>query len=269
MRINLLTIFFTLILLSLSSPVFSSITVSRSNIYFEIRPGENYTGSFQVRNIGEEPENIEVYLMDWNKNVYGEVHFVKARTMPQSLAEWVEFFPSNFVLEKGKRQEIKFTVTIPRAERGPHWTAFFVRGEPKPVGEFEFESGGKSSLAVGVGYAIGLCQVDSERAVAKAKITNMRIIPANPEDSPMKVKVELENTGTTFLRPWGRVEFRDEKGATVDKVDIKRFRILPEAKRILEIPYEGKLKPGRYLALAIIDFGGDYLVAGQRKFEIK
>lgn len=254
---------------ALASPTPAKIGVDRLHVNLEITPGQSKTGSFWVIHSGKEPEEVSISLRDWTKDINDTNILSKPGTCPRSLAKWIDFSPITFVLEGGQKQEVTFTITIPEEERGPHWLMFIVESNSKITREFESKER-KFVFTISMAYGIKIRQTDPEMALDKGRITNMSIIVVNPGDSSFKVKVEFENAGTTFLEPSGRVEFRDEKGEVVDKIDVESFRILPEGKRVLELSYEGeKLSPGEYLALAIIDFGGDYLVAGQRKFEIK
>ncbi len=47
------------------------------------------------------------------------------------------------------------------------------------------------------------------------------------------------------------------------------FTGYPHAKRVLKTEISKKLPPGNYIALAIIDYGGEELVAGELELEVK
>lgn len=243
------------------------ISVSSMLIELEIPPGETYIGSLRINNPGQELEEVEVRVADWNMTADGLTHFFKAGTLPQSLARWIEFSPIRFELKGGETREVKYIVTIPEGEEGTHWAILFVKGSPKLFTEKSEK--GQFIVRTSFGFGIKIYQTDPNMATREGRITNMDIVKTG-ERSSLKVKLEFENTGDVHVKAKGRVGLRDEMGETVDQIEIKRFHILPGTKRILELPYEEeKLSRGKYLALAIIDFGGDYLVAAQRKFEIK
>lgn len=244
--------------------------VSSLVIDLEIPSGTSCTDSFLVSNVGKEPENITISLVDWNRETKGEHRYFEAGTLPHSLANWTEFSPIRFELKGEESQEVKFSIAIPKGEEGTHWTMFLVEGSPEAI---TTRKEGKSlfSVMATVAYGIKIYQTDPATAQRKGKITNLDIATlSKSEETEIKVKIEFENTGNTHLEPEGQVEIRNEKGETVATADIKRCPILPGRKRILEIPFKEKnLQPGRYLALAVLDFGGSYLVAGQRVFEIR
>ncbi len=261
-----LIVCFVVICTTSFSTVFAMISVSPIVIELEVPAGQSYTGSLLISNPGEELEEVGVQVTDWNRTADGVTHFFKAGTLPQSLARWMEFSPIRFELKGGETKEVKYTVTIPEGEEGTHWAILLFRGKRKLFREKSEK--GEFTVRASFGFGIKIYQTDPNTATRKGRITNMDIVKTG-EHSSLKVKLEFENRGDVHLEAKGRLEFRNEMGETVDQIEIESFPILPGAKRILELPYEEKkLSPGIYVALAIIDFRGDYLVAGQRKFEI-
>jgi hypothetical protein len=68
-----------------------------------------------------------------------------------------------------------------------------------------------------------------------------------------------------------KIALRDQAGATVETLPISPFSILPGHERtvFVELPEPGtsKLEKGKtYNALAVIDYGGSDLVAGELEF---
>jgi len=263
-------IFVLITILVVTFPSLAVIQVSGLVIEVQISAGESYTGSFHVINRGEQAEDVKVYLADWNRDSEGGKRFFKAGMVSQSLAKWIDYFPSEFRLEANKTEEVKFTISVPAGATGTHWSMFFVEGEPILIGSGEIEEKRTAVVTAVIGYGIQIYQIDPNTAVRRGRIIGLDVIPPNPDDNRLGIKVTFENTGNTHLRPRGRVEVRDRIGETVDQIDIEGFPILPGDKRILNLTYEGaKLSPDKYLALVIIDFWADYLVAGQRVFEMK
>ncbi len=111
-----------------------------------------------------------------------------------------------------------------------------------------------------------LRQVDPHEAVADGRVRGLSV--GRDPEGRLVAKVAFENTGTTFLRPSGRVEVRDRTGQTVGSTPIEPFRVLPGATRELAVALPEGLAPGVYVALAILDFGAEFLVAGQAGFEL-
>jgi hypothetical protein len=82
-------------------------------------------------------------------------------------------------------------------------------------------------------------------------------------------EVEFENTGEGPLRPEGEIELRTVGGEVVGVLDVPAFSVLPGRIRRASVPVELDLTPGEYLAIPILDFGGDYLAGGQARFSVE
>jgi hypothetical protein len=67
----------------------------------------------------------------------------------------------------------------------------------------------------------------------------------------------------------GRLEFRRLDNTLALQVPIAEFPTLPGAVRKLMVDVPNGLAPGDYVALALIDFGGAELVAGQIDYQAK
>jgi hypothetical protein len=68
------------------------------------------------------------------------------------------------------------------------------------------------------------------------------------------------------------VEVRNERGETVKSLEVPSFTVLREAERRVEVGEpEGSepLPPGFYVALAVLDFGAEFLVAAELPFEVE
>jgi len=264
------TLIVSLLLLALiaGSDTSAKISVSPLSAGFNLVPGESVTGSFLVKNIGEQLQQVTVSMRDYARSLAGEDQFLPANTIPQSLTRYVDFSPATFELEPGAVQEVQFQVTLPVEETGPHWMMFLVE-ESKPeieTGVGVEGAGGGFAFNVNIAFAVRIRQSNPDNVVADGRVTGVVVAPA--ADEPLAVQMTFENTGTAYLSPRGRVEIRDRTGQTVASTPINEFPVLPGAKRILDVVVTTPLASGKYIALGIIDFGGDFLVAGQAFFEI-
>jgi hypothetical protein len=79
--------------------------------------------------------------------------------------------------------------------------------------------------------------------------------------------VVFRNSGATPLLARGSVEVRRPDNSLAATLPIEEFPTLPGVRRrlLLDLP---ALPAGRYIALALIDFGGAAIVAGQRELEV-
>jgi len=258
-----------LLLMPLSS--WARLAVPSTPFYLNVPAGETQTFSLKIENLGEKPERVTVYLGDWQRDLNGNIQYLEPGTLPQSLAGWIKISPTSFTLKGKEEKEIRFTVTVPEGEEGSRWAVLFIQREPELTEEVVKR--GKEERRVAITtifrYAIRIYETIPGTETKEGRVTDIGV-SLTGGSYPIKVKVEFENTGNSFLKPTGWVEFRDmEKGETVAKMNLPEFSILPGGKRRIEIAYQKELSPGKYITLAIIDYGGDNLVAGQAFFELR
>jgi len=236
-------------------------------LVIEALPGETKTGSFFVVNTGEEPEEITITLADWRLKPDGSIEFLEAGSLEYSLTPFVEFAPISFPLEPTQKQEVRYTLSLPAdLPIGDLWAIFLVEGsQVEGVGGTEGEV--ETEIGVRVRYAIKIFLSDP-RAEKDGRISGMRLLGVNP----LHLVVVFENTGTAVLRGvTGWVEVRNERGETVKTLEVKRFTVLRGVRRELELREPEGFEPlpsGFYVALAVLDFGAEFLVAAELPFEV-
>jgi hypothetical protein len=145
------------------------------------------------------------------------------------------------------------------------WGVVFIQGSepPKPTGTrssitYIIRTGVK--VYVQPANALRQGDVDSVRLTRAAKsATDTTKVPA--------LEVLFRNTGKAHMKPVGAVEVRSADNNVAAKLDIMEFPIAPGDSRriILALPAVPK---GRYIALALVDYGGAEIAAGQLEFEI-
>lgn len=256
---------------SISLPAWGDIGVSTLGIDMEVAPGGSVSNSILVINNSDQPAQVEIRLSDFDWDIDGKVQIVPSGTLPRSLANYITFFPSEFTLPagKGRAQPVQFVVSLPREVTGPHWSMLAIHEvTASPAEQPQTEGDGRVIQAtVGVSFGVQIRQMDPTKVIRDGRITNAQVLLAQG-DQPLRIITEFENLGTTLLRVTGEVRIINIRGEIVTKVGIPSFRVLPGGKRRVQASLQLPLPPGEYIALAILDFGGDFLVAGQIHFHI-
>jgi hypothetical protein len=84
-----------------------------------------------------------------------------------------------------------------------------------------------------------------------------------------QIAIRFHNTGGTHLLAKGRLEFRRLDNSLAVEAPIAEFPTLAGAARKILVDVPAGLAAGDYVVLALIDFGGAELVAGQIDFQAK
>ena len=229
-----------------------------SQIEFDlyVDQGETYTFSFLVRNDSERSQTVTIYLGDWDRDVDGTNRFYPVGTIERTLSPWLLVEPARLNLPPGEAQEITATLAVPSREEasldGTYWGIIFVQGEPRPV-----EQGGTTVMAI---ERFGV-KVYATIAGTEAPSGVVRAVEATPSDEGVEVRVVYENTGNVKQRVQGSLEVIDRTGTLISEVPIDAFPILPGAQRVVVLTL-APLDRGIYQLRAVLDYGGDVLVAG-------
>ncbi len=101
---------------------------------------------------------------------------------------------------------------------------------------------------------------------ADGEVADLRVLPgsATGKDS---VDVFFRNTGERHLETNGTLEFRRPDNSVAAKIPLPTLYTLPAARSRARVAMPA-LPPGRYILLALLDFGGDQIAAAQSEYEL-
>jgi hypothetical protein len=230
-----------------------------------LAPGGNFTGNLEVFNNGQRARQFTVDVKDYDRNLDGGLVLLNSGTHARSLSKFFSIAPVAFNLPPGQKQLLGINIKIPANESGPHWVAIVVHS-PIPTA---MNTDQQAPVTIGSAeqFIIKIRHTDPTNALNRGRVTGTNVILPEKE-KPLQVVVDYENTGTTFQQPKAQLRIVNAKGETALQKDISDLAVLPGGKLRFKIPVTQPLPAGAYLALVIIDYGGDSLVAGQVRFQL-
>jgi|GEM_PF-3307185 len=263
----------TVVLLGLVTPVSfgqgsASISLGAMKETVELLPGESYSNSVEVTNEGSEPTKVTVSLQDFTFGNGGGLGLLESGSVGEnSLAKFIEFSPAEFELQPGESKSINYSFSIPEGNRLPHWAALVV----KQVQGVESEGEADVGMQVNVGhkFAYAIVQYSGITQQPEGKITELTAEASTDgenEGNVIDVRAIFKNTSETIVKYEGYLELRDSSGQSIEKYGLPHDRlILPEKETAFTHRFEGsEIKPGQYLLIAVIDYGGQQKVGGQK-----
>jgi hypothetical protein len=215
------------------------------------QPGEEVVTSVWLRNEGNHVREFRLDVQDFDQDAEGTPSFYPAGTRPRSCAARLQVYPEAATLAPGETQEIRVRFTgSDRACWVALMTEALVQEAPGIVARQQ------------IGVRINGIPPAS---VLEGEITRLEV-----EDSAVRaLHLWFHNTGDAPVRPAGQVELRDAAGTPVATVDVLAFSVLPGSTRRISVPLDRRLAPGRYTAIPVLDFGGEYLAGGQTTFGVR
>jgi len=264
-------IMITFFILLWAAQVQAGFSVAPLRFEFELEKGHTGTASIRISNNGEKPVSVKVYQNDFMVDPINQDIILPPGENKRGCAQWISISPSNLDLGPKEKKNVRLTLTVPEDARGTYWAFIFVEQSSKPTPVMKSKEGYDIKIHVKPRWGVRIHENVPGTEDKKGRITDINVMPQTVE-SRMKVSVEFENTGNTLLRCNGRVEIRDAEGNDIETVQIGsngRFSTYPDCKRLVSGILSKKLSPGDYIALAIVDYGGEELVAGEMEFEVK
>jgi P pilus assembly chaperone PapD len=237
------------------------------------------SGSFSLSNSTDKPVQATITRQDWDRAENGDNRFLPAGTSGKSCGEMVTVSPLSIRIEPHSSRIIRLGVQNAAALSKECWDIFFVEEVPQRTSvrgnslQYIFRTGVKVYVAppglTRDGAVEGMAVEDVVAPAKGSSTTPSKPVSITSATTKKQISVRFHNTGGTHLLGKGRLEFRRLDNSLATQVPIAEFPTLPGATRKVMVDVPSELAPGEYVVLALIDFGGAELVAGQIDFQVK
>jgi len=244
----------------------AQLAVDRLEIFFEPGSGTEQVVSFGVANEGSRLVEATVYVQDWERRPDGEHVFSPSGSLAPSCGRFLRVFPQSLRLPPGGRQTVRVALEGADSLRAACWSVVFVENTPEPAQRGRQITYVTRLGVKGYGLPGGLVrdgEVDT-LSLRAARPTEGR--PADPR--AREFALSFTNTGGQPLWAQGRIEVRRLDNSVAAQVEVPEFPVLPGARREMAVTLPA-LAAGRYVALALVDFGGGEIAAAQLEFDVR
>ena len=235
--------------------------------------------SFSVSNTSNEVVQATITRSDWDRAENGDNRFLAAGSTGTSCGANLSVSPLSIRVEPHTSRVIRLGIQSGAAVPKECWDIFFVEEIPRRASakgnslQYIFRTGVKVYVAPpglsrdGAVENMAIEDVPVPRSTAST--TPATTVANVPAATKRQISVVFHNTGGTHLLAKGRLEFRRIDNSLAAQVTIPEFPTLPGATRKVMLDVPAGLAPGDYVVLALIDFGGAELVAGQIDYQAK
>ncbi|MEX2110878.1 MAG: fimbria/pilus periplasmic chaperone [Gemmatimonadaceae bacterium] len=239
------------------------------------------TASFSLANTSDAPVQATITREDWDRAENGDNRFMPAGTTGTSCGKLLTASPVAVRIEPHTARIVRLAVEGAAALRKECWDIFFVEEVPRRTGvrgnslQYIFRTGVKVYVAPpGLRRDAAVEDMAVEDVpltpVAASASSTPAVTPVNaPVPTKRQISIRFHNTGEAHLVAKGRLEFRRLDNSLATQVPIPEFPTLPGSVRKVLIDVPAGMAAGDYVVLALIDFGGAELVAGQIELQAK
>ena len=235
--------------------------------------------SFSVSNTSNEVVQATITRSDWDRAENGDNRFLAAGSTGTSCGANLSVSPLSIRVEPHTSRVIRLGIQSAAPVTKECWDIFFVEEVPRRASakgnslQYIFRTGVKVYVAppglARDGAVENMAIEDVPVPRTTASTTPATTVANVPAATKRQISVVFHNTGGTHLLAKGRLEFRRIDNSLAAQVTIPEFPTLPGATRKVMLDVPAGLTPGDYVVLALIDFGGAELVAGQIDYQTK
>lgn len=221
--------------------------------------------AINVTNEGDRVVEATVYIEDWDRQENGDNRFFPNGSQPHSCAPFLKVFPLSLRIPPKAAQAVRLALEGADTLHAACWSIVFVEsGGPVT------DAGRRVTYVTRLGVKVyGVPPGLPRDGVIEAMLVRPRQRgPGAVSDSGgQELVVSFRNSGGVPLVVRGSVEFRRADNSVAATAELDQFPVLPGALRtvLVRIP---ALRLGRYVALALLDFGGPEIVAGQVELSV-
>jgi len=246
--------------LLIAPPMGAQLLVDPLEVTITTSAAGRVTASFSLSNTSDQPVQATITRQDWDRAENGDNRFLPAGTNGTSCGALLTASPTAIRVEPRSSRIVRLAVQGAAALPKECWDIFFVEEVPQRTG-----AGGNSLQYIfRTGVKVYVVPAGLKR---DASVEDMAVEDASP--TKRQIAIRFRNTGGTHLISKGHLEFRRLDNTLAAQVPIPEFPTLPGALRKLSIDLPAGLAAGEYVVLALIDFGGAEIVAGQIDLQAK
>jgi len=214
---------------------------------------------FHAVNGSELPAHATISVQDWDRSETGENRYYPLGTLPTSCASHIKVFPSVLQLDARTTQTVRVALDSGASLPRGCYAILFIETPPTPRSERG------DAVTYSLRYGVKLyVELDGP---PRAELEDV-FLERKPADSTARqLVIAYRNTGARQTVAHGKVEIRRTDNTLVSTLDVSEFPTLPGATRRLGVPLPA-LPRGKYVLLALLDYEGSEIAAGQVELEI-
>jgi P pilus assembly chaperone PapD len=251
----------------------AQVSVDELEIHMRLTtPRAPITHTIPVRNDETRAQQVRVVAGDWVRDSLGNNMFLEAGAVATSCGQRLSVFPATLQVAPGATELVRVTYDAAPADSGC-WSIVFIETVTPPPPRADGQ-GSFLTIEVRTGVKIYVHRAD---AIALGEVQDMNVgtawrlrAPGTPSRDTVLVReatVRFANSGTSHLRVSTSLEIRAANGDLLHSVEGPEAPMTPGAIRLVRIPMP-PLPAGDYIAIMLLDYGGDEIAAGQTDFRV-
>jgi P pilus assembly chaperone PapD len=263
------------VLLGGASSLSAQVGVDQLEMHIRLENPRSFTQAIPVRSEAVQSQQMRVTVRDWYRDSIGANKYAEYGSLDSSCQERLQVFPSTMQIAAGATEFVR----VSYAPSGPAdtgcWAIVFFEGVRPPNLRAPADGAAlEITVVTGVKVYVHAANPTVDGEVLSADVEEFYearpVAPNARPDSTLvrQVAVRFSNTGTAHLILKTILEFRNARTELVREISGPDAYVTPRAIRDVLIRIPADLPAGRYIAVALLDYGGAEIRAAQVEFEI-
>jgi hypothetical protein len=251
------------LLAGIARPAGAEFLASPMELYLSDGPGARGAASILLTNTGDAPVTLKLYMGDSRMLPTGGEEEVALGSPRRSLSSWVRLDQQVLDLEAGQSRRVTVDLDVPADAEGSYWSKLYIEETSAPRSAAAEQEGRRYNVFMR--QRLGVRIFEDVAGTGKLEAVVEHVGVQESTTGRPSAQVTVSNPGSLIARCHGRIELHNERGEIVEELSLGthgEFWVFPESRRVLTAQPTTPLAPGTYTALAVVDFGGEYLVAG-------
>lgn len=252
MRLSLPCLAALLVLSAPAKNASAQITVDHETVTLNPTNTAERIANLVVRNAGTSSTQVSVQLEDWDVDAQGASHWRKNGAVAGSCGRRVSVSPGTLQLGPGEQQVVRVSVNANARFDAECWSAAVVRTVAALKSKNDSVTAARTTVPLYVTPS-GL-SVDGELSDMFVKGDSLEVI--------------FKNTGKLRTSIVGEIQVQTPGDSVVTTVPLDSATVLVGATRRFRVAMP-KLPRGKYVLVALVDFGGEQLTAVQAALDMR
>jgi len=236
----------------------TGVAMSPSSMYFKAKPGRSETLYLTITNDQKRSEKFKISFQDYTMDNMGRNTPVPFGSIaPYGLSNYIVAAPTLVDLKPGEKKKVAITVSMPETDVAykAAWTQLMVDRVHDRAFLLPDKSNDKAvKMGVIPTYGFGIHVYQNPPNV---KLNKVEILKFNftYDDSSKYVALKVKNSGDGMGFCKSYVEINNINTGKIEKHLLKQFVVFPGLERSFDLKVPGKINPGKYSILLVLDFG--------------
>ena len=218
-----------------------------------VKRGATYSNTFTISNGTNTRLRVRCSVSDYWYDDNNQRLTGRAGTLPRSASLWVQFTPSEFIIEPRSSGSVQAIITVPKEAAGGYYAAPVFETENADASALAPQAAGTARATLKIRFE-GLLLLTTEDATEyNVEIMAGQIAPPTAS-SPLEMNLDVRNRGTAHARVRGVYALLDASGKLAGRGKIEEKRYMPGQRDSFKTAWAGELAPGRYTALVTLSY---------------